>query len=66
MKVDDLRTKLSEQKYLLSPLAERAHVSLDGEPLDPDLRYFCKLAKETRARYVDCYLSHDRTARIEL
>ena len=56
------RTKLREQKYLSSPLAERAHVSLDGEPLDPNLRYFCKLARENRARYVDCYLSHDRTA----
>ena len=58
------RTKLRKAKYLLNPAEKKQHVSLDGKPLDQELKNFCKLAREKRARYSDIFLTHENTARL--
>ena len=57
--VTAFRTKLRSSEYLPTP---NIPVSLDGEHIDPDLRHFCKNAREKRAKYVDCFLAYQVTA----
>ena len=59
------RTKIRKSKYLSSPHLPRPHVSIDGYPLDPDLKDFCRNARERRAKYMECYLDHEKTAASE-
>ena len=47
------------------PLQTRAHVSLEGHPLDPDLKNFYKNARERRGKYMDCFLVHEKAAGLD-
>ena len=56
------RKVLRKKEYLLHPEENREHVSLNGSPLDVDLKNFCSLAREQRANYFDAYMFYERNA----
>ena len=47
-----------QEKYLLTPHEETAHVAINGKELDHDLIKFNSTARENRARYCDAFLDH--------
>ena len=54
------RAKLRENEYLMKPGIHRPHKSLDGRPLDEDLKNICKISRDKRAKYAECYLNHEK------
>ena len=59
--VKAFRTLLRDKKYLLKPEILGDHVSLDNSQLDPQLRDFCKLAREKRATFAKAFLEQEVT-----
>ena len=62
--VNAFRTKLRDAEYLMHPTEVRNHITLTGEPLDKDLKYFCQASRDKRAHYYHSFIEHEVTAPI--
>ena len=60
--INAFRADLRDHQYLSSPNMQEVHKSMDGKVLDPELKHFCKNAREIRTRYVQSFLEYEAVA----